>query len=169
MNSQHLIPLLLAVGASILLPGCRSNGTSPSRISLLPAPESDVRLAVADVRIDGRSVNGSTISPGSGSSTLFTVTLETPADATRIARMQMDYTPHAEMGMMQNRSSVDCYDDGTHGDQVAGNGTYSLVDVDGHIGLHYEDCVSGTYVYTFHGLDTMGDHTNSLEWRVTVR
>jgi hypothetical protein len=70
--------------------------------------------------------------------------------------------------MMDERMSVDCYDDGTHGDAVAGDGTYSYMDADGHIGPHYETCTSGLYTYIFHGTDMTGQHTNSVDLRVTV-
>ncbi len=138
---------------------------------VLPSPliESDVRLRSADVQIDGKSVKDATISPGSGSSTLFTVSLEDPADRSRVAGIQMTYPDHSPMEMMGTRSSVDCFDDGTHGDAVAGDGTYSYMDIDDHIGPHREDCVAGEYLYSFHGMDMTGNHMNALDIRVTVR
>jgi hypothetical protein len=136
--------------------GAPSSGASP------------VRLGAADVAINGRSVNDATIPPGSGSSSLFTVTLANPQLRPDVAKIQMDYTEHTAMGMMGNTMSVDCYDDGTHGDAVAGDGTYSYMDTDGHIGPQYQDCVAGQYVYSFHGTDTMGQQTNVVDCRVTV-
>lgn len=130
---------------------------------------SAVRLASPDVKINGQSVNNATIPPGSGPSSLFTVSLANPQDQSSVARVQMDYTQHSPMGMMGQTMTVDCYDDGTHGDMVPGDGTYSYMDVDGHIGPQYGDCVAGQYVYMFHGADTMGQHTNVVECSVTVQ
>jgi hypothetical protein len=169
MKARELSLLLAVTGSLGLFDGCTGAENMHSGGLLSPVPESDVVLAGADVLIDGGSVQDATISPGQGSSTLFTVTLADPADRSRIARMQMDYPEHSSMMMMGTRSSVDCYDDGTHGDAVPGDGTYSYMDTDGHIGPHREDCATGEYIYTFHGTDLTGKHTNSLERRVTVR
>jgi len=148
---------------------CSENDGIISQHPPSPGATSDVRLAAADVRIDGSSVDGSTIPAGSGESTLFTATLADPTDRSRVRRMQMDYPVHSGMGMMGSWSSVDCYDDGTHGDEVAGDGTYSYSDMDHHIGPHYQDCVAGEYEYHFHGTDLADRHTNSVVARVTVR
>ena len=168
---QRVLTLLLAVtGGLALFVGCTRSQDMHSRGLFPPyVPDSDVRLASADVQIGGLSVKDATISPGSGSSTLFTATLADPADRSRVAWMRMDYPNHSPMGMMGTRSSVDCHDDGTHGDAVAGDGTYTYMDVDGHIGPHREDCVTGEYLYTFHGMDMTGNHTNSLDVGVAVR
>ncbi len=159
------IPILVIVPLAGLA-GCSDEGSTGL---VPPGGGSNVRLASADVQIDGRSVNGETIERGSGASTLFTVALAHASDRSRIQRMQMDYPVHSGMGMMGERSSVECRDDGTNGDAVAGDGIYSYMDVDGHVGPHAEGCPAGEYVYTFHGTDLDGTHTNSLECRVTVR
>ena len=83
--------------------------------------------------------------------------------------MLMDYPVQGSMGMMGTRSRVDCYDDGTHGDQVAGDGMYSYMDGDAHVGVHRADCPAGDYVFTFHGTDTMGRGTNTDDCRVSLR
>jgi len=160
---------LAIMGTALLLTGCSSGQEMHTRGLTAPTAESEVRLAGADVKIGDISVKDTTISPGSGTSTLFTVTLADPADGSRLARMQMDYPVHSMMGMMGDVSSADCYDDGTHGDSIAGDGTYSYMDVGGHIGPHLEDCPTGEYLYTFHGTDLMGMPTNSVECLVTVQ
>jgi hypothetical protein len=166
-NSVSLV--LFVLGIATLLTGCVKGDDMGGERAFPALPQSDIALAAADVQVDGRSVASATISPGSGTSTLFTVTLADATDRARVARMQMDYAQHSAMGMMGTRSSLDCYDDGTHGDAVAGDGMYSYRDEDGHVGPHYEGCVAGEYGYTFHGMDLDGNHTNSLEVRVTVR
>ena len=166
MRSSFLASLPVLV---LLASGCSDSGHMLSGPTGSPSGTSAVRLASPDVKINGQSVNGATIPPGSGASSLFTVSLANPQDRSSVARVQMDYTQHSPMGMMGETMTVGCYDDGTHGDVAAGDGTYSYMDVDGHIGPQYGDCVAGQYVYMFHGVDTMGEHTNSVECSVTVR
>jgi hypothetical protein len=98
---------------------------------------------------------------------LFTVTLADPADTSMIQAMHLDYPSH-DMDMMGHQETVLCYDDGTHGDQVAGDGIYSYLDTSGSIGPHASDCPHGTYVYSFHGEDMAGHETNSVQCHVTV-
>ena len=170
MDRRFTSLLLVTLAPGLLaLSGCSGDEHMSSLGLSPPSANSDVRIATADVSIDGRSVENATIAPGSGTSTLFTVSLADPADGTRIRRMQMDYPVHSSMGMMGSRSSVDCYDDGTHGDAVAGDGTYSYLDMDDHIGPHAEDCTQGEYVYSFHGTDMAGMHTNTVSCRISVR
>jgi hypothetical protein len=152
----------------LLASGCSDSGHMLTGTSGSPPGTSVVKLVSPDIKIDGQSVNGATIPPGSGPSSLFTVSLANPQDQSSVARVQMDYTQHSPMGMMGETMTVDCYDDGTHGDMVPGDGTYSYMDVDGHVGPQYNDCVAGQYVYMFHGTDTMGQHTNAVECSVTV-
>ena len=167
MNRRMLPVLSLAVLVVTLTAGCSGDDEMSRNASLLPT--GSVELASADIRIGDQSVTNATIPPGSGTATLFTASLADPSDGARVMRMQMDYPLHSSMGMMGGSSSVSCYDDGTHGDAVAGDGTYSYQDTDQHIGPHQQDCAPGTYVYTFHGTDMMGKHTNEIVCRVTVQ
>lgn len=153
----------------IFAAGCSDDGNMMPGGGDLGAGGSSVRLATADVRVGGRSVNEATIPSGSGSSTLFTVSLADPADRGNVREIRMEYVSHSPMAGMGDSRSVECHDDGTHGDAVAGDCIYSYLDVDGHIGPHYQDCASGSHVYTFHGTDMTGQHTNAVECRVTVR
>jgi hypothetical protein len=72
------------------------------------------------------------------------------------------------MGMMGQQATVPCYDNGTHGGAVAGDGIYSYLDTDGHIGPNGSDCPQGTYMYGFHGEDLAGHETNTVQCHVTV-
>jgi len=171
MSSRLMLLFGLLVVSVTGTAGCSGHGHEgmvSGSLSLEPAT-SDVRLADADVFIGGNTVDASTIPAGYGDSTLFTVGLADPEQGPRIARVQMEYRAHSGMGTMGSWSSVDCYDDGSHGDQVAGDGTYSYMDMDRHIGVHYQDCTSGEYRFVFHGTDLMENHTNSVVARVTVR
>jgi len=120
----------------------------------MPSPSgSAVRLAGADILIGGQSVT----------------TLVDPTDTSRVRTMYMDYPAHSSMGMMGYMDRVQLHDDGTHGDQIPGDGIYCYQDVDGHIGPHHDDCPSGEYHYTFHGTDIEGHDTNSIDCRVMVQ
>ena len=48
----------------------------------------------------------------------------------------MDYPRHSSMGIMGGHATVQCYDDGTHCDPVAGDGRYCYYDENDHIGPH---------------------------------
>ena len=168
MNHARTL-FVLAAATLLALSGCSGSGGSNSG-NLLTSPSGPtVRLAGADVLIGGQSVNGATIPQGSGPSTLFTTTLVDPADTSRIRTMYMDYPAYSSMGMMGSLDRVQLYDDGTHGDLTAGDGTYSYMDVNGHIGPDYNDCPRGKYIYTFHGTDITGHDTNFIDCYVTVQ
>ena len=165
MSPSRITLFALALGILALLSGCSGDGGGRANDVL----QSDVRLAGADVLIDGTSVDSATVAPGSGSSTLFTATLADPGDTSRIRNVQMEYPVHSSTGMMGHGSTVSMYDDGSHGDPVPGDGVYCYLDADGHIGPHDDDCPRGDYVYRFHGTDMLGHETNWIECRVTVR
>jgi hypothetical protein len=161
---------VLGVAAVLASTGCSSGGDGSPATAGPTVGLSEVRIAGGDVLIGGQSVDGRTIAPGSGTATLFTVTLADPADAPRVRAMYMDYPIHHDaMGMMGDHATVQCWDDGTHCDTVAGDGRYCYYDETGHVGPHDGDCPDGDYVYTFHGIDTSDAPTNSVECRVTVR
>jgi hypothetical protein len=160
---------VVAAAALLALGGCSGGGGSSSGGPVPAAGGSTVQLAGADILIGGQSVSGATITQGAGPSTLFTTTLVDPANTTQVRTMSMDYPAHSSMGMMGYMDTVQLYDDGTHGDLVPGDGRYSYMDVNGHIGPDGTDCPRGDYLYTFHGTDIMGHDTNSIDCHVTVK
>jgi len=165
MGISRFLLCAAVFGISALLCGCSGDDSGGSSGPIQPS----VSLAGADVLVDGQSVANLTIAAGSGSSTLFTATLADPADRDRIHQMQMEYPDHSSGGMMDHRSTMLLHDDGTHGDPVAGDGTYCYLDTDGHIGPHGDGCPDGEYTYRFHGDDTSGHETNWVDCRVTVQ
>jgi hypothetical protein len=62
--------------------------------------------------------------------------------------------------------TVLCYDDGTHGDDIAGDGIYHYMDPDDAIGCHGIDAPPGEYHYTFWCEDIYGQRSNTAS--VTV-
>lgn len=170
MNARALLAFPLAACALAGLVACGGGGGSSPTGPNNPGTSS-VTLASADVLVGGASVNGMTIAPGSGNSTLFTCTLRDPADHAMITRMQMDYPVRSGMGMMGGRDTVTCHDDGLDGDEVAGDGVYTYMDMtaNGTVGVHSMSCPNGTYSYAFRGTDQSGRRTNSLTCTVTLR
>ena len=162
------LPRAAFVLASLALLTCFACDSAGSREVPTAAAGSQVQLAGADVLIDGQSVAGQSIAPGSGSATLFTVTLVDPADTVRVQSMVLEYPRHSMMGMTGGTATMALHDDGMQCDPVAGDGHYCYLDDDGHIGPHDPDCPQGDYVYRFHGVDMMGELTNSIECRVRV-
>ncbi len=158
-------PSALAFLAVLICFACNS---SDSRDLPASAASSQIRLAGADVLIDGHSVVGQSIDAGSGAATLFTASLVDPADADRIHLVTMGYPVHTTMGMTGGTATVSLHDDGMQCDPVAGDGHYCYLDENGHIGPHDADCPHGNYVYRFHGVDLLGDVTNSIECWVIV-
>jgi hypothetical protein len=56
--------------------------------------------------------------------------------------------------------TVLCYDDGTHGDDVPGDGTYHFMDPSEDIGCHGVQAPSGEYQYEFWCEDVFGRQSN---------
>ena len=64
--------------------------------------------------------------------------------------------PGMAQGMMRRTGDATCYDDGTHGDDVAGDGMYHRADADDAMGCGGAGSPMGTYGYTFHCTATDG-------------
>jgi hypothetical protein len=54
-----------------------------------------------------------------------------------------------------------CYDDGTHGDDMPGDGIYHYMDSDDQIGCHGVNAPHGEYHYTFWAESTSGQRSNT--------
>lgn len=138
--------------------GCDGGG-SPTR----PAPDR-LTLTSAAVSVDGVVYNGGTFDheEGHGESTRFEARLMvdgTPAPGERV------WVSHGR-GMMGGRFPL--FDDGTHGDPVAGDGLYCLEDFEGDYGFHHAIAPHGTYRYDFWGQHHDGGESNHLEVVIEV-
>jgi hypothetical protein len=58
------------------------------------------------------------------------------------------------------QGTVLCYDDGTHGDDIAGDGIYHFMDPDDAIGCHGIGAPRGEYHYEFWCEDVYGQQSN---------
>ena len=135
---------LLTLG--IIGAGCSSgNPVAPD-----PIATSANAIESAHVLVGGVPVEG-TVMRGEHGGTLFQVRLR-DHDAQSLANVRqvmLQYDVPAG-GMMPNRrGDALCYDDGTHGDDLAGDGVYHRVDDDGGMGCGRIGSPAGTYTYTF--------------------
>ena len=67
------------------------------------------------------------------------------------------------------QGTVLCYDDGTHGDDVPGDGIYHYMDPDNQIGCHGTGAPTGEYRYTFWCEDIHGQRSNDASIAVVRR
>jgi hypothetical protein len=72
------------------------------------------------------------------------------------------------MGGYMHQGEFYCYDDGTHGDPVPGDGIYCFVDEMQQYGCHSADARPGEYRYEFCGFDQHGHESNRMEVRVNL-
>ena len=170
-TKTHRPGLLLGVVAAVVgvtAVGC-SSPTSPDVV----IPEI-FQVTNAVVSVDGATVNGESFQMGqmTGNSTFFQATLMGPNGAVAGETMQAQYQiPHQGPGMMNGGSGqgvMPLYDDGTHGDPIAGDGTYCYEDFDGQYGLHMHGTPAGQYHYEFYGIHHDQQHTDHMIVNVTM-
>jgi len=138
-----------------------------------PIAQAALRLTGAQVLVGGQSVNGQTMQAGhmEGGATLFKATLLGPGNGPAVGHtVQVQYqTPGGGPGGMMNQQGVmNLYDDGTHGDPVAGDGVYCFEDQDGRFGVHMPWAPAGEYHYEFFGFDHQNHHSNHMEVSLTM-
>ena len=148
-------------------PGHGAGPTSPA--GLVPTIQS------AQVLVGGRPVQGVVVE-GTDEPTLFRVHVIAPEGLQSIERVVLRYTQpgpnHGGLGpgMMGGfRGTVLCYDDGTHGDDIAGDGIYHFMDPDDAIGCHGVGAPSGEYRYEFWCEDVHGQQSNVVTVTVNRR
>ena len=156
--------LCLAAAAVSMLSACDgSSPTEPRRGSLV--------LQQATVSVAGVTVNGATVPRGHGSGvgTRFEARLVdasgTPA-AGHTARVA--YTRPNGHGSMMDGGRMTLYDDGTHGDRMAGDGLYCYEDFGGDYGCHGDNAQMGQHRYDFYGMDHSGGESNHMMVTVEV-
>jgi hypothetical protein len=172
-NSQICSSLFVFAAALLVLVSfvaCSSSGDDGSPTS--PA-NPDLMMTSADILVSGQSVAGGTFSQGhgEGSSTRFEAELMSngqPAPG-QMVWLEFDRPMMGGNGMMRHTDRVQMYDDGTHGDRVAGDGIYCLEDFQGDYGCHRADAEPGEYHYEFYGVHaTDGHETNHMQVQVTI-
>ena len=149
----------------VLAVGCSGDGDSGPT-----APENqEIVLSTASISVNGSVVNGQTLPQGhgEGGSTRFEAEMMSNGLPSTGATVWMQYDRPMGMGMMRHTGRVELYDDGTHGDRVAGDGLYCLEDFEGEYGCHSKRAEMGEYHYEFYGEHDDGHESNHMT--VTVR
>lgn len=160
---------LFGIVVLLFVAGC--NGSSHNPMS---SAGTELMVTSASVLVDGQPVNGQTFRRGfgAGSSTRFEAQLMTGDGTPAPGQMMwLEYDlPQAMgmgMGMGHHVGRIALYDDGTHGDRVAGDGLYCFEDLVGDYGCHGADAELGEYHYEFYGMHN-GHETNHMMVSVTV-
>ena len=166
MIFRSRIPLPLSILALALLAvACSdSNNSSPT------APNQPVMvLQSASVSVNGQDVTNGTWNHGghNATSTRFEATLMRDGMPAVGDMVYVDFEhPQGMNGMMHGNGRFQLYDDGTHGDHVAGDGIYCLEDSGMGYGFHHDDSPHGEYHYEYFGQNHQGHESNHM--RVTV-
>jgi hypothetical protein len=131
------------------------------------APSSQPMLASAAVMVNGQTVNGMSLSrsqsPGGG--TRFEATLQMDGHPVAGGSVRVQ---HQSPGMGMAAGSFMLFDDGTHGDMMAGDGTYSYDDLREDYGCDAPNTPMGEHHYDFMGTDAQGHQSNSMQVTVTI-
>ena len=158
--SHSAVVTLVAVAllAAALLASACNSGSSPT------APDANRNLVLSEAAL---VVNGQAVSSGS----TYQHNHEGPNGVTRFEATLRDANgpapghvvevhfrrPH---GMMNGSGHFRLYDDGTHGDRIAGDGIYCYEDRDGAYGFCHRRALNGEYHYDFCGYYPDGAETN---------
>jgi hypothetical protein len=153
-----LAAVLLAV---FFITAC-SDDSSMMSSSPVPGPPS---ISNASVMVNGRSIQGR-VAQGNGEIALFQVRVHAPGGLSTVRQVVMQYTqpgPNHHGGPMMGgfRGTVFCYDDGTHGDDVPGDGIYHFMDPQNQIGCHGLNAPRGNYEYRFWCEDVYSQRSNT--------
>jgi hypothetical protein len=156
--------VVVVVAASAI--GCNTP-TSPD------VSEAVLQLVNPLVMVNGQSVGGQTIQMGqmTGNSTFFQASLTVAGGPAPGRTVQVQYqVPHQGPHMMgaPGQGTMLLYDDGTHGDPVAGDGTYCFDDTRGRYGFHMANAPMGQYHYEFYGIGHDQHHTEHMNVTVTI-
>lgn len=133
--------------------------TSSSSVSMAPTV-SNPAVLVGGVPVRGH------VAEGTGERALFRVRVLAPSGLQTVERVLLQYSqpgPNHHGGRMMGgfRGTVLCYDDGTHGDDIPGDGVYHFMDPEDDIGCHGLDAPPGEYHYSFWCEDIYGRRGNT--------
>jgi hypothetical protein len=165
MSSKSTLALAGATFVALLLAiSCSDTSTSPSSPSAQPQAPT---VSDPEVLVGGVSMSG-LVRVGADEPSIFHVRVHAPTGLASIRQVTLQYLQpgpnHHAGGMMMGAFSgtVLCYDDGTHGDDVAGDGIYSFMDPDDDIACGMFQAPAGTYQYSFWCEDVYGQRSNTV-------
>jgi hypothetical protein len=151
--------LVLVIVAQLALVSCSDPAMMAGPSPMGPSV-SDAMVLVGGAPVSGRVMNGT------GQPALFGVRVHAPSGLPSIQRVVLQYsqpgTNHHGGPMMGGfNGTVLCYDDGTHGDDIPGDGVYHYMDPDDDVGCHGLDAPPGEYRYSFGCEDVHGQRSNT--------
>ena len=157
---------MMAVAVPFLLAatGCEQN--SPTN-----TVSSAVTLSQATITVDDQSLDGQTMHQGEQAGTMryeaHLVDQHNEPAPGRAVRVRVEMP--GMMGSMHHMTEeLFCYDDGTHGDPVPGDGVYCYEDPTVEHGCHRADAQPGDYHYDFCGVDEHGHESNHMDLMVRL-
>ncbi len=157
---------VVAAAALILLTGvgCSDDGQN------VLSDDPDVVLTDARISVNGQSVDGMTLprGHGEGETAHFEAVLMDEHGQWMEPTVWVEHHGPGAMGMMGSSSLFQLHDDGTHGDQVAGDGVYCYDDDTGQHGCHTAEAMPGEHHYEFYGMDEHGHESNHMIITVTI-
>lgn len=173
MQKKKTLPIpMIAVALGVLL--LVAGGCSDDDPTLPAEPGTgDLELSAAKVSVDGRSLDGLDIEQGSqaGPVRYEARLVDRHGDPVAGGQVQVRYGLSGMMGHMDgymHLGEFPCYDDGTHGDPVPGDGIYCFVDEGQQYGCHRDGARPGEYRYEFCGFDQDGRESNRMDVRVNL-
>lgn len=150
--------------ASVLVVSTTSCSDAGPTTSVSQSAPDAPAVSNAQVLVAGEPIQGLVVD-GTDQPSLFRVRVHAPGGLPSVQRVVLRYSqpgPNHHGGPMMGgfRGTVLCYDDGTHGDDVAGDGIYHFTDPDEDIGCHGVDAPPGDYHYDFWCEDVFGQRSN---------
>ena len=168
IKKRALLSIILLT--AVLIAGCSSTSNSPTQ----PPPDNAQLVTTrSQAFVDGTPLAGATRHQGfgEGSSMLFegAMTLGNQPGIGEMMWMEYD-RPMGGGGMHGNRHTgrTQLYDDGTHGDDMPGDGIYHFEDFDGDFGCQRQSHGAGDYHYEFYGEHHDGSETNRIGMTITI-
>jgi hypothetical protein len=140
--------------AWLLLLGALAAGQATRSPTPTPAPSpppAETLLQYVHVLLDGVPAEGTVVS-GEGGRTLFQACLPWSDSryGSRVQAVLLHFDLPGLSPLAPRRTAFAIlFDDGTHGDDVAGDGLYQLLDADDSIGCGRAFLPAGTYAYVF--------------------
>jgi hypothetical protein len=166
MTRDSRLATVALFGTVVLLSsGCNGSSVTPTE----PAT-AELSITSAQVLVGSSVVNGQTLPQGhgEGESTRFEAQLMANGARATGATVWMQFDRPRGMGMAHHVGRIPLYDDGTHGDRVAGDGLYCYQDDVGEYGCHGGDAEPGEYHYEFFGEHPDGHETNHMLVTVAI-
>lgn len=165
--------LSIVLLSAVVIAGC-SSSSSPTQT---PPDNGQLVTTSSQAYVDGQPQAGATRQQGfgEGSSMLFEGVMMQGDQPGAGETMWMEYDRPMGGGCCggmggggRHTGRIQLYDDGTHGDDIPGDGMYHFEDFDGEFGCQRQNNEGGEYHYEFYGQHHDGSETNHLDMTITI-